>query len=156
MDASDQRALSFQRWLLKYARFENGSLRASVLSLWQTGTCWRMKSFPADILSVGKKNPHELMRILKRMILPKNTIVSTGFFWQIWQISAAPSDRMKLCLWLNLFISAFWSSVCVTVALCIQLLCRLSAPDTHCYSALCFQHYSSEIPSLSKHWLSLP
>lgn len=62
---------------------------------------------------------------------------------------------MKLCVWLNLFISAFWSSVTVTVALCIQLHCRLSAPDTHCYPALCFQRCSSEIPSLPKHRLSL-
>lgn len=39
------------------------------------------RCFPADILSVSeKKNPHELMWILRRMILPKNTIVSTGFF----------------------------------------------------------------------------
>lgn len=111
------------------------------------------KRFSSRYFESQGKKPHELMRILRRMILPKNTIVSTGFFWQI---SAAPSDCMKLCVWLNLFISAFWSSVSVTVALCIQLLCRLGAPDTHCYSALCFQHYSCEIPPLSKHLLSLP
>jgi len=111
------------------------------------------KRFSSRYFESQEKNT--LMRILRRMILPKNTNVSTGFFWQVRQISAAPSDCMKLCMWLNLFISAFWSSVSVTVALCIQFH-RLSAPDTRCYSALCFQHYFSEIPSLPKHWLCLP
>lgn len=105
---------------------------------------------------VKKKPACELMQILRKMILPKNTIVSAGGFWQTWQISAAPSDCMKFCVSdltflilpfgvqsLSLLPSAFKSFVD-------------SIPDAHCYSVLCFQCYSSKITSLSKHWLSLP
>lgn len=55
---------SFQRWLLKYFRFGNGSLRPSVLSPCLTGTYWITEEVFQQIFWVSgkrKKKTHELM-----------------------------------------------------------------------------------------------
>lgn len=96
---------SFQRWLLKYFRFGNRSLRPSVLSPCLTGTYWRTEEVFQHIFWVSEKRKKIswINVILGRIILPKIPLLVQFFI-----IFISLTDLADLC---STFLTV-WSYVC--------------------------------------------